>query len=158
MEENLGQEFDTGATEKCLICHCKSFDNANAVCPAESQLPLADNLSKNAEIVFILKEVLEMPAERLECYLRSGLNPESWLQICKICDQAFVQNCWKWWRELWEIRRKFDSARLELIAAVKNSEKLESLEFIRDEDKHNLKSERAIKICEEARRYVRQRK
>lgn len=132
---------------KCLICGLKNSsgkqlkDNCD-----ESSL-----ISKHLHVIFLLRNILEVPTDKLVIFLISHPNVESWLSVCDTCSQM-VNNCKSTYQAILTAQSKFRTAKQGIIQNLKRSalikQEITQEEFLDDFP------DKSVDIVEEIRGFV----
>ncbi len=103
---------------KCLICYCHRANHKN----------IADNsskkslISKHLGVIFILRNIFQVPVSQLANYLKNCPKVDNWIGICDKCEDI-VKGYRRIYDDLLEISRKFQEAKLGIVKIVKRSYK-----------------------------------
>lgn len=101
---------------KCLLCglhRCNEEQFTDKT--AESSL-----ISKHLQVIFLLRNILEVPSSKLVIFLKSHPNLESWLSVCDKCTQM-VNHCKSTYQSILEAQNKFRTVKQEIVQLLKNS-------------------------------------
>ncbi len=101
--------------EKLTVTGCVDggANGGNRNCSEE---PLADNL----KVVFLLKNLFEVPNEKLEYYLENFGNPSTWAKLCAKC-QKLVEEARAIWVNLLRAVKQFAEIRCKVVGEVGRS-------------------------------------
>src|SRR3989442_93148 len=102
--------METRLSTKCLICGQKKCKGD----PLRNNDPESSLISKHLQVIFLLRNILEVPISKLIIFLKSHPKLESWLSICDKCTEM-VNNCKSTYEAILEAQRKFRTVKQEII-------------------------------------------
>lgn len=79
------QNFENDQFKLCLIC-CSNVDTNKNHESSKTEL-----ISKNVQVIFLLRNLLQVPSFQLERNLKEYGNPETWICLCEQCTRLITQ-------------------------------------------------------------------
>lgn len=133
---------------KCIICYIdlpqswppKKPPNilTEEVPEFKGQVQQKGLLSKHLDVIFILRNIFEMPLNQLSFFLRHCPSIENWITTCVKCGELI--------KNYEVIYRKCQDAKSRLIKIVKETQK--------DRDDHDIGMAMALDITDKCRQYI----
>lgn len=104
---------------RCLLCYTDKVDSglgttqwnnpgSSSTIPAAPQLP----------VVFILRNLLEVPGHKIDEYLHNFGSPDHWVKLCSNCG-VLVNHANSIYQQLIQISRLFNDTKRKVVEAVK---------------------------------------
>lgn len=110
----------TKMSSKCVVCYCdinQCRDNGEVKHEVQTEKSL---LSQYLNVIFILRDIFQVPRNQLGDYLGKHPQIESWIDTCKKC-QVIVQDCRSIYSELLKVTRKLQKCKHAIVEIVKKS-------------------------------------
>ncbi len=100
----------------CLLCGTLSTENEEIKTSAKKFL------GSNLDVVFVLRNVLEVPRIQLESQLKKcgGDNPENWIRLCETCSQL-TRTGRKLNEEISKLENQLEKVKKQATQLIKNS-------------------------------------
>jgi len=149
--EQLSSQIDNEENEfLCLICgsSVSQLDNTKSA--------NVSGISQQLNVIFILRNLLQVPNHQLHKFLTKCENPENWISLCDDQCSQLIQEAWDTHLQIVKLSRKLKGYQKLTVGKVKSSSNTSPDGIDRDDDGNERSSvANKLLIWKETRKFVR---